>query len=190
MRVVPRYFPFLSPYHPLRTFEADEDASSDPRQRRIGNANKKNVRQALSSLSIFSFTRRLGMDIDDVTALVERACVEATDPALKAYFPLLVSHPRWCRSLQVLISVCKICMHWEKAGGLGADGNQFAGLDRPVECWLIVNISPACHGVHFACSNRQRMTCCIEETLSWAAPRCILENVMRICLHSELVSSQ
>jgi len=56
------------------------------------------------------------MDIEDVTALVERACVDATNPALKAYFPLFVFHPWWCRSLHMLISLWKVCIG-RKPGG-------------------------------------------------------------------------
>ncbi|KAK3176798.1 hypothetical protein OEA41_008123 [Lepraria neglecta] len=64
--------------------------SNDPRSRRIGDANRDNIQQALSNLGIFPFTRRLGMAIEDVRALVARACVDAANPGLKAYFPIYV----------------------------------------------------------------------------------------------------
>ncbi|KAL9100022.1 MAG: hypothetical protein Q9163_004558 [Psora crenata] len=62
----------------------------DPRQRRIGTANLENVQRTLTSLAIVPFTQRLGMNINEVKGLVERASGEAANPALKAYFPMYV----------------------------------------------------------------------------------------------------
>lgn len=61
---------------------------TDPRTRRIGNANRENIQQALSNLAIFPFTRRLGMAIQEVRSLVASACADAANPELKAYFPM------------------------------------------------------------------------------------------------------
>lgn len=61
---------------------------SDPKQRRIGNAKQENIRQALTTLAIFPFTRRLGLTIEEVHTLVAGACTDAANPGLKAYFPL------------------------------------------------------------------------------------------------------
>ncbi|KAL9124488.1 MAG: hypothetical protein Q9217_006184 [Psora testacea] len=60
------------------------------RQRRIGTANSENIRGALSSLAIVPFTKRLGLSINVVNNLVERASDDAANPALKAYFPMYV----------------------------------------------------------------------------------------------------
>lgn len=62
--------------------------STDPKERRIGEENRDNVHQVLATLAIFPFTRRLGMSIQEVRGLVASACVDAANPALKAYFPL------------------------------------------------------------------------------------------------------
>ncbi|MCJ1370700.1 hypothetical protein MMC20_001913 [Loxospora ochrophaea] len=62
--------------------------SNNARERRIGNANKENVSQALSSLALLLFTRRLGMSIQDFNSLIARARQEAANPALKPYVPL------------------------------------------------------------------------------------------------------
>ena len=70
--------------------------SADPRERRIGEQNRENIQQALSNLAIYPFTRRLGMSIQEVRALVASARVDAANPALKAYFPLCVYHS--CRT--------------------------------------------------------------------------------------------
>ena len=67
---------------------ADTSSLSDPRQRQIGTANRDNIRRALNSLALFPLTKRLGMSIDEVNNLVERASVDAVNPALKAYFPV------------------------------------------------------------------------------------------------------
>ena len=64
------------------------DVKTDPRQRRIGNANKENVQQALSALALYPFTRRLGMTANAVNDLVDKARADAANPNLKAYFPL------------------------------------------------------------------------------------------------------
>ncbi|KAL8938389.1 MAG: hypothetical protein Q9211_003219 [Gyalolechia sp. 1 TL-2023] len=61
---------------------------TDDKQRRIGEANKENIRQLLSTLAIFPFTRRLGMSINAVNDLVDRAREDAANPGLKPYFPL------------------------------------------------------------------------------------------------------
>lgn len=62
--------------------------SLDPKERRIGNAEQEQIRQALTSLAILPFTRRLGLTIEEVHALVAGACIDAANPELKAYFPL------------------------------------------------------------------------------------------------------
>lgn len=68
--------------------EAERWIPIDPKERRIGNAKQENIRQALTSLSIFPFTTRLGLGIEEVHALVAGACIDAANPDLKAYFPL------------------------------------------------------------------------------------------------------
>ena len=68
--------------------EANPWLPIDPKERRIGNAEQENIRQTLTNLAIFPFTRRLGMTIEDVHALVAGACIDAANPDLKAYFPL------------------------------------------------------------------------------------------------------
>ena len=60
----------------------------DPREQRIGTANSATIQQALGSLSLFPFTRLLGMEIEEYDDLIRRARLEAQNPALKAYFPL------------------------------------------------------------------------------------------------------
>ena len=67
---------------------ADWSMFVDPRQRLIGNANKENVQQALRTLALLPFTRRLGMTMQEVDSLVSRARSDAANPSLKAYFPL------------------------------------------------------------------------------------------------------
>ena len=69
-------------------YDADLVAWVDLRERRIGDANRENIQQALSNLAIFPFTRYLGMAIGDVRALVASACVDAANPNLRAYFPM------------------------------------------------------------------------------------------------------
>lgn len=68
-------------------------STTDPREHRIGAANRENVHHLLSNLAIHPFTERLGMSIDEVNALVDRARSEAANPALKPYFPLWVPSP-------------------------------------------------------------------------------------------------
>ena len=46
------------------------------------------MNQALSTVALYPFTRRLGMTISDVNSLVTRARADAANPNLKAYFPL------------------------------------------------------------------------------------------------------
>ncbi|KAL8803693.1 MAG: hypothetical protein Q9182_003025 [Xanthomendoza sp. 2 TL-2023] len=58
------------------------------RQRRIGQANKENIERLLAAFALFPFTRRLGMSIDAVNDLVNRARVDAANADLKPYFPL------------------------------------------------------------------------------------------------------
>ncbi len=60
----------------------------DSRQQLIGNANKENIQQALRTLAIFPFTRRLGMTMEEADILVGRARTDAANTSLKAYFPL------------------------------------------------------------------------------------------------------
>ena len=60
----------------------------DSRQQRIGVANKDNIHQGLRTLALYPFTRRLGMTVEGFDDLIGRACMEAADPRLKAYFPL------------------------------------------------------------------------------------------------------
>lgn len=64
--------------------------SSDPKARRIGNAEQEIIRQTLTNLAIFPFTQRLGLNIEEVLTLVAGACIDATNLGLKAYFPLYV----------------------------------------------------------------------------------------------------
>ncbi|KAL8900978.1 MAG: hypothetical protein Q9192_000801 [Flavoplaca navasiana] len=62
----------------------------DARQRRVGQANRDNIQRLLSSFAIFPFTRRLGMSIEVVHNLIDRARVDAANAQLKPYFPLYV----------------------------------------------------------------------------------------------------
>ncbi|MCJ1244978.1 hypothetical protein MMC30_002179 [Trapelia coarctata] len=64
------------------------DVETRPREQRIGIANGATIQQALGSLSLFPFTRLLGMEIEEYEDLIRRARIEAQNPALKAYFPL------------------------------------------------------------------------------------------------------
>ena len=68
----------------------DDMTWTDPKGKRIGEENRDNTQQALSTLAILPFTRRLNMSIQEVRALVASACVDAANPDLKAYFPLSV----------------------------------------------------------------------------------------------------
>ncbi|KAI9821314.1 MAG: hypothetical protein M1827_004050 [Pycnora praestabilis] len=65
--------------------------SRDPREFEIGNLNRQNVQKLLGNLSLYPFTERLGMALEEMLVLVARARSEADDPSLKAYFPLLAS---------------------------------------------------------------------------------------------------
>ena len=60
----------------------------DPKARRIGNAEQEIIRQTLTNLAIFPFTKRLGLSIEEVLTLVAGACIDAANLDLKAYFPL------------------------------------------------------------------------------------------------------
>ncbi|KAL6717206.1 hypothetical protein ACLMJK_005121 [Lecanora helva] len=75
-------------YCSLTLYLADD--VTDSRERRIGEENRDNIQQALSTLAIYPFTSRLGMSIQEVRALVASARVDAANPKLKAYFPLWV----------------------------------------------------------------------------------------------------
>lgn len=60
----------------------------DARQRRIGDANKQNMQQALDALALYPFTQRLGMNVAAANDLINRARADAANASLKAYFPL------------------------------------------------------------------------------------------------------
>lgn len=62
--------------------------TTDARQRRIGDANKQNMQQALSALALYPFTQRLGMNVAAANDLINRARADAANANLKAYFPL------------------------------------------------------------------------------------------------------
>lgn len=62
--------------------------SLDPRQRQIGAAVREHIRHALISLSLFPFNKRLDMAADAIYTLAASASRDASDPSLKAYFPL------------------------------------------------------------------------------------------------------
>lgn len=67
--------------------------STDARGRRIGCANRDIIQHCLGTLSLYPFTRILGMSIDAFDELVGRASAVAIDPSFKAYFPMYaVSH--------------------------------------------------------------------------------------------------
>ena len=68
--------------------EADPWLPIDPKERRVGNAGQESIRKSLTTMGLFPFTKRLGLTIEEVHALVARACIDAVNPALKAYFPL------------------------------------------------------------------------------------------------------
>ena len=68
--------------------EADPWLSIDPKERRVGNAQQESIRKSLTTMGLYPFTKRLGLSIEVVHALVAKACIDATNPALKAYFPL------------------------------------------------------------------------------------------------------
>ncbi|KAI0009727.1 S-adenosyl-L-methionine-dependent methyltransferase [Xylariaceae sp. FL0662B] len=64
--------------------------SDNQREFEIGIANQENVRLLLSSLALYPFTERLRMSITEFHVLVAQARLEASNPALKPYFPLYV----------------------------------------------------------------------------------------------------
>ncbi|KAI0478791.1 S-adenosyl-L-methionine-dependent methyltransferase [Xylariaceae sp. FL0804] len=77
--------------------EIDYNAQSDngrlaenQRDYDIGVANQENVRMLLSSLALYPLTNTLGMSITEFHVLVAQARAEASNPALKPYFPLYV----------------------------------------------------------------------------------------------------
>ena len=68
--------------------EVDSPFPIDPKARRIGNAEQEIIRQTLTNLAIFPFTKRLGLSIEEVLTLVAGAYIDAANLDLKAYFPL------------------------------------------------------------------------------------------------------
>ena len=90
----------------------------DPRERQIGEANRDNVHHLLSNLAVYPFTERLGMSIDDVNALVDRARREAANPQLKPYFPLWVFSP-YLLAIRCVPAVplipAKVCLYRSEA---------------------------------------------------------------------------
>ncbi|PMD36288.1 S-adenosyl-L-methionine-dependent methyltransferase, partial [Hyaloscypha variabilis F] len=56
---------------------------TEQRDRAIGNLNRENVQNMLSSLVLYPFTKRLGMTIQDTQLLVAQARIEADNPAFK-----------------------------------------------------------------------------------------------------------
>ncbi|CAJ2513778.1 Uu.00g018970.m01.CDS01 [Anthostomella pinea] len=62
--------------------------SDNQRELNIGTANQENVRMLLSSLTLYPFSHYLGMSITEFHVLVAQARAEASNPALKPYFPL------------------------------------------------------------------------------------------------------
>ncbi|KAI0020553.1 S-adenosyl-L-methionine-dependent methyltransferase [Xylariomycetidae sp. FL0641] len=62
--------------------------SDNQREFEIGSANQENVRMLLSSLALYPFTQQLGMTITEFHVLVAQARAEASNVALKPYFPL------------------------------------------------------------------------------------------------------
>jgi hypothetical protein len=63
-------------------------AIADIREREIGQLNQENISKLLGSLSLFPFTQRLRMAIEEWLVLIAHARSEASNPAFKAYFPL------------------------------------------------------------------------------------------------------
>ncbi|KAI9865148.1 MAG: hypothetical protein M1813_002468 [Trichoglossum hirsutum] len=61
---------------------------ADIREREIGQLNQENISKLLGSLSLFPFTQRLRMAIEEWLVLIAHARSEASNPAFKAYFPL------------------------------------------------------------------------------------------------------
>ncbi|KAI1497697.1 S-adenosyl-L-methionine-dependent methyltransferase [Biscogniauxia marginata] len=64
--------------------------SDNQRDFDIGAANQENVRLLLSSIALYPFTHYLGMSITEFHILVAQARLEASNAALKPYFPLYV----------------------------------------------------------------------------------------------------
>ncbi|PHH61094.1 hypothetical protein CDD81_805 [Ophiocordyceps australis] len=62
--------------------------SNDARERSIGEANSQNVPLLLHSLALYPLTQLGSMPIDEFDKIVEQAKAEASNPSLKAYFPL------------------------------------------------------------------------------------------------------
>jgi hypothetical protein len=60
----------------------------DPRQRRIGNANREITSTMLSTLAVYPFTRQLGMTNQEYGILVAQARADAANHNLRPYFPV------------------------------------------------------------------------------------------------------
>ncbi|KAM3481830.1 hypothetical protein MY8738_004326 [Beauveria namnaoensis] len=63
---------------------------TEPRDERIGRANRENIKELLATASLYPLTEQMKMPIEEYEQLISRARDEAGDPGLKAYFPLYV----------------------------------------------------------------------------------------------------
>ncbi|KAH0565897.1 hypothetical protein GP486_000700 [Trichoglossum hirsutum] len=73
---------------PSSEYKLTRIAIADIREREIGQLNQENVSKLLGSFSLFPFTQRLRMAIEEWLVLIAHARSEARNPAFKAYFPL------------------------------------------------------------------------------------------------------
>jgi hypothetical protein len=66
--------------------------SRDPREREIGLQNVRNVDRMLDSLGTWPFCNVLGMPLEEVVALNNRARQELRDTNLKLYLPMTLAY--------------------------------------------------------------------------------------------------
>jgi len=65
--------------------------SSDTKLRQVGELNRENSRELLSSAGLYPLTQRLHMSQQEFDVLVDRARQEIDNLSLRAYFPLYVA---------------------------------------------------------------------------------------------------
>jgi len=72
--------------------------SRDPRERGIGLENIRNIDRMLESLGTWPFCSVLGMSMEEVVALNNRAKQELRDSSLKLYLPMTLCYGQKQRS--------------------------------------------------------------------------------------------
>lgn len=68
--------------------------SRDEAEKEMGRLNLNNFDKMLDSLSTWAFRKRLGMTMEEVKALNDRARIEARNPRYKTYIPMTVAWGR------------------------------------------------------------------------------------------------